>query len=346
MKKLLVLLVLVGVIMGFNASGVMAFDTAISLTTTGTAVSEISSFWSVSAPNSAHLQADLIAGPTNEGRVRIEFKDGTTLADIDSISWMQNVIGGYISHADVLYDIDHDTLVDDALVFEYAKVDPLDCDDVADYPLGVVDTFGDKGIIDDTAYAWLNSGDPGPCGGGGFIHQSFADWKGTHGTADVIAIEIEVDGWIGASEAYIDDVKINGELVQDFENDQEVTGDVMGFISFIVSPSYLDFESIPYGAAITDLGPAVTIDTTGSDTGGDNIQVSVEATSGEVAFFEALLEFADDGATNWVDLSPALALIVSPGNSMVFPTQLNGNTAQFGAGQKDAVLTYTATEVI
>ncbi len=71
---------------------------------------------------------------------------------------------------------------------------------------------------------WLNSGLSGPYGGGFFGRLS--DFK--EGSVEVIGgtdkapvdystvvleIQIEVDNWIGSSEAYVDDVYVNGEVV-------------------------------------------------------------------------------------------------------------------------------------
>jgi len=103
-------------------------------------------------------------------------------------------------------------------VFEYAKVDPvLGCDDSGDYPTGSFNTFSDKGIVDSGAFAWLSSGPAGPCGDGTFDanHMSLADWKSTgiagiNGSTPVLRLEIEVDNWIESSEAYINDVLVNG----------------------------------------------------------------------------------------------------------------------------------------
>lgn len=144
-----------------------------------------------------------------EDRIRIEASDAglTDLNSLNSISFSQNVLEGYIGHVDV-------RLEDKTLVFEYAKVDPADCDDVADYPSGQVNTFGDKGILDDDAYAWLSSGLPGPCGDAAFDanHKSLADWKTSDGTTTIVALEFEVDSWIATSNSKIKDIEVNGVL--------------------------------------------------------------------------------------------------------------------------------------
>jgi cysteine-rich repeat protein len=159
--------------------------------------------------DSAHIFAPLITDfpPSNEGRVRVELT-GMTLDELDTISWDANVLQGYLPHVDVFLDNGK------VLVFEYAKVDPVLCDN-APYPTGNLNTFGDKGIVDDSAYAWLSSGPAGPCGDETFDanHNSLADWKLSDGGQDVLAIEIEVDGWIATSEADVNNIMINGEEV-------------------------------------------------------------------------------------------------------------------------------------
>jgi hypothetical protein len=153
---------------------------------------------------------------TCEKRIFISGTDAgvLTLSDLDSMSWDVEVIGGYVTHVDVLIDTDSDGVKDDALVFEYAKVDPLDCDDTADYPTGSVNTFGDKGIVDGSAYAWLSSGVPGYCGLTEFDdnHRSLADWK-LEGY-DVIGFELEVDNWISPSNSEVRNILINGASVE------------------------------------------------------------------------------------------------------------------------------------
>jgi hypothetical protein len=161
----------------------------------------------------------------------------STLGDLESMSW--DVFGGlgYAPHVDVRIDIDGDGEADDTLVFEYAKVDPLDCDDAGDYPTGDFNTFSDKGMVDDTAWAWLGSGPPGPCGDGTFdsMHNSLSEWKiGTLGvdeTTKVIRFELEVDNWIVDSSADLTMLEVNGV---------EVSG------SYLAAGETLDFDLV-YG---------------------------------------------------------------------------------------------------
>lgn len=168
----------------------------------------------------AHLKV-LGTDGTNgdEARLVIQASDVgiTTLDDLDTIKWDAFGVTGYAPHVDVIVDTNNDGIKDDALVFEYAKVNPLSCDNSGSYPTGDFDTFNEKGIVDSAAYAWLSSGPPGPCGDATFNanHMSLANWKltgiaGISGSTRVLRLEIEVDNWIQSSEAYLDDVLVNG----------------------------------------------------------------------------------------------------------------------------------------
>ena len=143
-----------------------------------------------------------------EDRIRVTAEQAglETLDDLNTISWQQNIEEGYISHVDV-------TLEDKTLVFEYAKVD-APCDN-APYPTGEQDTFGDKGIVDSDAMAWISSGPAGPCGDETFDvgHKSLSDWKTSDGSKEVIALEFEVDSWIDTTTVKISELEVNGQPV-------------------------------------------------------------------------------------------------------------------------------------
>ncbi|MDP2730109.1 MAG: right-handed parallel beta-helix repeat-containing protein [Dehalococcoidales bacterium] len=184
---------------------------------------------------SAHLDTGTTtAGDGDEARIVIEMPEGTTLNDITSISWWEYLVAGYPPHVDIKIDIDGDGTSDDALVFEYAYNDETHYTDEAPMPYGALtgdwyQTFSDDGNgpaeIDSTSNAWLSSGPPGPLGDPSFIYGTLAEWKA--GTVDasvdgdtaVTALEIEVDNWVVNSEAYVDDIAINGVvqygLIQD-----------------------------------------------------------------------------------------------------------------------------------
>jgi hypothetical protein len=181
---------------------------------------------SYSGDLSVHLFIDDAATQGNESRIYIPVPAGTTLGDIESISWWAYVVAGYAPHVDVLLDVNGG----DALVFEYAynTVDGHVPEGWPDY--GVTQdlwfqTFGDDapdGLlqVDDAALAWLASGPPGPpppSDPGNF--GTLAEWKAgiTYGTVTVdsntpvTGIEVEIDNWIpqpAQTESYVDEVTI------------------------------------------------------------------------------------------------------------------------------------------
>jgi len=228
-----------------------------------------SGVWGIhmTAPGHATWNGDLVLGEgVNEGRISLMLASGTTLGDIESISWWVNTTSGYPPHVDLILDLDEDGVFDggkkdivtggtlsgddDVLVAEFAYqpyVGPGYEYVSPGIPYGHYDpglqgsnynpaydiwvkTFqnntaekGTKQFNNDTI-CWLYSGLPGPYAGGYF--GTLADFK--EGTVQVIGdvdyapvskttlvleIQIEVDNWIDTSEAYIDDIALNGELL-------------------------------------------------------------------------------------------------------------------------------------
>jgi len=186
----------------------------------------------------------------NEGRIVLKLVNGTTLEDIESIEWWVRTVSGYPPHVDLLLDIDEDGTSDDALVAEFAYQPYVGPGYVYVSPgvpyghyeqgLGAtyynplydtwVETFQNSSaelltvnVSDDTVF-WLSSGLSGPYADGYFGKlEDFKDGvvKIIGGTQPapvnestvVLEIQIEVDNWIGPSEAYVDKVLLNGELL-------------------------------------------------------------------------------------------------------------------------------------
>lgn len=148
----------------------------------------------------------------SEARIRINGSEVgvNILNDFISMSWDVSSGTGYAPHIDVFLDTNDDGIKDTALTFEYAKVDPNNCDNSAGYPTGSFNTFKEKGIVDGNAYAWESI--PGPCGNPAFDaqHKSLTDWKLIYGSAKVLRFELEVDAWISDSSANISNIIVNG----------------------------------------------------------------------------------------------------------------------------------------
>ena len=145
-----------------------------------------------------------------ESRIYVDAHDVevTILSDVNTIEWEVDVDFGYLPHVDIRLDNG------ETLVFEYAKVD-TPCDN-SPYPTGEQETFGDKGIVDSDAMAWLSSGPAGPCGDETFDtnHKSLADWKSQWGDVEVIAFEFEIDNWIEDSDSVINHILINDNTIE------------------------------------------------------------------------------------------------------------------------------------
>lgn len=279
-KKILALLVGLGIYlaaMPFTVSASSGIDlvSGVVLSQSGSGTAELSTdtahsgSWGIhlTAPGHATWNSELGLGEdVNEGRVSLMLAPGTTLGDIESISWWVNTTAGYPPHVDLILDLDGDGIFDggkkdlvsgesltgddDVLVAEFAYqsyagpgyeysspgvpyghydpalqvsyYDPTYDSWVQTFQNDTAET--DTVEFNDNTVCWLYSGLPGPYADGYF--GTFADFKdGTvqvigdvdfapvSETTSVLEIQIEVDNWIGACDAYIDEVAFNDELI-------------------------------------------------------------------------------------------------------------------------------------
>ncbi len=229
----------------------------------------------------------LIATGTSgsEARIIVDVPAGTTLGDIDSIAWSEYLMQGYPPHVDIIIE-------GDALVFEYAHNTDAHYAE-APMPYGALlggwyQTFSDDGegpaAVTDTSFAWLSSGAAGPYpSGSGFIGGTLADWKagsvdaGVNASTPVLRLEIEVDNWVVDSEAYVDDIMVNGTGVGATTT---VLEDVIS-ISIVANPDPLNFGSL-YPGDTSDTANTITITNTGS------VDITVTATTTS-EFYDASL---------------------------------------------------------
>jgi hypothetical protein len=208
-------------------------DADLELATKGAASAEWSQEETHSGKYSVHLETTGDEGDGDEARIIYHLPEGTTLGDIDSISWWEYLLNGYPPHVDIMLDFDDPGEdgageVDDSLVFEYAYNTE---DHYADAPMpyGALTgdwykTFSDDGEgpaqVDDDASGWLASGPPGAPGDSDFIYYTLEEWKDgvdvdgdtsvdIDSTTLVLALEIEVDNWVVQSEAYVDDIVVD-----------------------------------------------------------------------------------------------------------------------------------------
>ena len=345
-KRFLLFLVAVGLMLGVSGI-VAAYSSTTSLDIKGAGTASISGDWSNSPTHSAKLYAPFDNSNGPEGRVIITFNEVVTLNDITSISWMQNITNGYVSHVDVLIDTDSNGVSDDALVFEYAKVNPIDCDDVADYPTGVVNTFGDKGIVDNAAYAWLTSGPAGGCLSPPteFFWHSLSAWKtGVNsseangktisGATRVIALEIEVDGWIMESQSYIDDIMINGAVIENFESsEQTVNAGVIADLKLIATPNPINF-----GSTLKPGQESIQSITLTPGTSDLDISVSISSAASFIAGMEADWEGS-------YSIYNGDNMVINANTPKTFNTKITVPTGT-KSGAYTGVITYTVLEYI
>ena len=193
-----------------------------SLDTTGNATAELyteEEVYIYSGEESIHLLTSGDVEDGDEARIVIPLPDGTTLGDIDSISWWEYNVAGYPPHVDIVLDVDGE----DRLVFEYAYNDHY-AEGGPTYGAETdawYQTFSDDGNgpaqVDDSALGWLASGPPGPPEPNPGNFGTLGNWKDpgiTYGSVSVseatpaIALEIEIDNWIAQTEAYVDDIVI------------------------------------------------------------------------------------------------------------------------------------------
>ncbi len=181
----------------------------------------------------AHLATS--GEPGSEARIGIDLPEGTTLGDIESVSWWVWTAGGYPPHLDIIMDHDGDGEVDaeDVLTAEMAynnftgseldstpPLEPALGEWLQTFELSSGDGYGD--INNDTMLwvAGMGAGnDDAPWG-------TLGQWKSDPGgitnppengdvlsgnithDAEVVRMEIEVDNWVLQSEAYVKGIEI------------------------------------------------------------------------------------------------------------------------------------------
>ena len=270
-----------------------ASPTGVVLLQGGAGTAEWSTAQAKTGSYSAHL--DSVAAPSagDEARVVIPLPSGTTLGDIDSISWWVYAVTGYPPHVDITLHVDEDGVVDpeDMLTAEmnlnYTGAPSTIAELEAVYPYGTawLQTFEltpDDGFdsVNDTTELWvtkLGAGNQDAPSG------TLAQWKAgivasdpfdemptplIDATAPVVKLEIEVDSWVVRSEAYLDDVTINGvtyDLERPLDSAWYKTGDTVTVT--VTDPSKVGTVSVYVKSDIhAQMGP-VALTETGSGTG-------------------------------------------------------------------------------
>jgi len=200
-------------------------------------IAERSDVKSNSGTYSVHLDSNDVS-PGDEARIVISMPSGFTLGDLDTLSWWVYTDSGYPPHVDITLDtLDSDQSM---LTAELAVNNPS----YSPPTYGTYDTWLETfemasadgyDEIDDTTILWVTKMGAGDQDA---PSSTLTNWK--LGTIDndpgselptteissmtlVLKLEIEVDNWIVESEAYIDDIKIDG-VTYDFEEEEEEAG--------------------------------------------------------------------------------------------------------------------------
>ena len=263
----------------------------------GNAIAEMSAGNGYGGSDCVHLQTLSAPGTGDEGRIVIHMPSGFTLGDLDTISWREYLVAGYPPHVDVFLDYGTDDVADESLNFEYAYNDESIRYPGTGMPYGALtgawyQTFGDDGNgpiqIDNDALAWPNSGPPGPPSS--IELHSLATWKAgktiSTGTVSsstrVLRLEIEIDNWVVQTEAYVDDVEING-VVYDFETSSSTSMESVirdPIISIMVDPTNIDFGTILRGQ---DSDP---VDVTVTNIGETSVDITTSIVGTNPTFYE------------------------------------------------------------
>ncbi len=183
---------------------------------------------------SVHLETTGTEGTGNEARIVIPLTGlpgGTTLGDIESISWWVWTVAGYPPHVDIVMDVDEDTNLDDedmlTAEMAYNNADGKELDEgltpttgewLQTFELTPTDGYGET---DNGTMLWVTKmgagNDDAPW-------LTLAEWKAgdapndpgsdglaagvIDGNAPVLRLEIEIDNWVLQTEAYVDDIEI------------------------------------------------------------------------------------------------------------------------------------------
>jgi len=201
------------------------FTYEIDLTRSGTATAGLSSTQSYVGDESAHLMTPVFTGPgADEGRIEICLPDGTTLGDIDSISWWVWAVTGYPPHVDIV--LDGVPTAESMLTAEFAYNNvsaPASWSTTYSKWLETFETTSGDGFgeIDDSTILWVTKL------GAGILDapsSTLGQWKTSTVDSDpdgelpstsissstpVLRLEIEIDNWIVQSEVYVDDIAID-----------------------------------------------------------------------------------------------------------------------------------------
>ncbi|MBN1370148.1 MAG: DUF4382 domain-containing protein [Dehalococcoidaceae bacterium] len=209
--------------------------TAVSYQSTEGATAELAADPEDSETPAVHLETTSEVGSGSEAGIVIELPEGTTLEDIESVSWWIWTAAGYPPHLDIVMDHDGDDVVDeeDILTAEMAynnfagaeldstpPLSPVLGEWLQTFELTSGDGYGD---INNDTMLWVTrlgaGNDDAPWGtlfqwkaGGAGVTNPPENGDTLTGSiahdAEVLRLEIEIDNWVLQSEAYVKGIEI------------------------------------------------------------------------------------------------------------------------------------------
>lgn len=272
----------------------------------------ISAFAVAYATEGTHLIVPSEAVPIGiEDSIVIDMPEGFTLGDLITISWAVYMECGYPLHVDIILgtDIDGDPNNIDSLTAEIAENDnPDNREWLGDLENGYTydawlktfeysDGNGDP-VVDDNTILWVTrhgSGcDNAPYGTLAELKAGQVTNNDPTITIDsnvvVLRLEFEIDNWLGAAEAYVRDIQVNG---QSGTVSMTVLVEEAPVISISVSPTTIGFGSIAQGG-VSDIEQVLI---TSASTVSIDVRASVDE---DDKFYTDNLLLGDNHVVDWI----------------------------------------------
>ena len=184
---------------------------------------------------SVHLETtgDLPTAPdwlAAEARIVIPMPVGFTLGELDTISWWTFLESGYLPHVDIFTEVEtlvaEGAHVNNNLVTGWATGTWINTFDGATGVYtpgrGITGSTSLLTTVNSETAVWFSSGSAA-------ILHTLGEFQtptlvaGMNESTVVTKLEIEIDNWVVQSEAYVDDIKIDG-VTYDFEEEPEDLG--------------------------------------------------------------------------------------------------------------------------
>ena len=161
----------------------------------------------------------------SEARIVIPMPEGFTLGELDTISWWTYLVSGYIPHVDIFTEVEtlvaEGAHVNNNLVTGWATGTWINTFDGATGVYtpgrGITGSTSLLTTVNSETAVWFSSGSAATLHTLGEF-QTPTLVAGMNESTVVTKLEIEVDNWVVQSEAYVDDIEIDG-VTYDFEEE-------------------------------------------------------------------------------------------------------------------------------